>query len=302
LKVSVSLISYNQERFIAQALEGVLMQQTTFAFELVIGDDCSTDTTRAIIDQYAQRDPRIKIRQRERNLGMMRNAWDTLRACRGEYIALLEGDDYWTDPTKLQRQADFLDAHPDCALSFHRVLVLDQASGRTRRDPRFRLEKRATLDDLLRRGNFLHTASTMFRNRDFGTPPPWFFDLKIGDFVMHAMNAAHGDIAYMPRTMGVYRVHGGGVHSGIAETARLQNLVDTLGLLDEYFQHRHDAATAELREYLKTVQCFRAGDVPEARKHARARLRNGRLNAQSVTAALVLYAPWLYRLLRRIVP
>lgn len=301
MKVSVSLIAYNQERFIAQAIEGVLMQQTGFELELVIGDDCSTDGTGAIIEQYAKRDPRVRVLRRERNLGMMRNFWDTLRACRGEYIALLEGDDYWTDATKLQRQADFLDRHREVALAFHRVIVLDEATGRTRHDPRFRIRKRATLDDLLSRGNFLHTASTMFRSRDFGAPPPWFFDLKIGDFVMHAMNAAYGEIAYLPRTMSVYRMHGGGVHSGIAENARHENLLATLALLDRYFEGKHSAAIAQLREYVQTVQCFRRGGFEEARRHARARLRMGRFDRQAITAALVLYAPWLYRLARRIV-
>jgi hypothetical protein len=214
---------------------------------------------------------------------------------------MLEGDDYWTDPAKLQRQADYLDAHADVALVHHRVLVLDQSTGRTRPDPRFRIRRRKSLDDLLRRGNFLHTASTMFRNRDFGEAPPWFFDLKIGDLVMHAMNAAHGDIAYLPRTMSVYRVHGGGVHSLLAENARHENLLTTLRYLDEYFEGKQSGAIAQLREYVQTVQKFRRGDVAEARQHARARLRMGRFDAQAITAALVWYAPGLYRLARRIV-
>lgn len=301
MKVSVTLISYNQERFIAQAIESVLMQRTDFDFELVVGDDCSTDGTRAVIDSYAASDPRIRVLPRPRNLGMNRNFWDVLRNCRGQYVAMLEGDDYWTDPTKLQRQAEFLDAHAEVAVVHHRVLVLDDATGRTRPDPWFRIRRRKTLDDLLRRGNFLHTASTMFRNRELGDAPPWFLDLKIGDFVLHAMNAAHGEIAYLPRTMSVYRVHGGGVHSMIAENARHENLLTTLRHLDEYFEGRHSGAIAQLREYVQTVQKFRRGDVAEAREHARARLRMGRFDEQAITAALVLYAPGAYRLLRRIV-
>jgi glycosyltransferase involved in cell wall biosynthesis len=303
LKVSIPLIAYNQERFIAQAIEGVLMQRTKFDFELLVGDDCSTDGTRAVVDQYAARDPRVRPLDRPRNLGMNRNFWDALSHCRGQYVAMLEGDDYWTDETKLQRQADYLDAHAEVAVVHHRVLVREEATGRTRRDPRFRIRRRKTLDDLLRRGNFLHTASTMFRRTNLGdAPPPWFFDLEIGDLVLHAMNAAHGEIAYLPRTMSVYRVHGGGVHSLLAENARHENLLTTLGRLDEYFQGTQSGAIAQLREYVQTVQKFRRGDIAEAREHARARLRMGRFDAQAVTAALVLYAPWLYRLARRVVP
>lgn len=303
MKVSVSLISYNQERYIEQAILSVLTQRVTFDFELVIGDDCSIDRTREIIDRYAASDDRIRVLDRPRNLGMNRNFWSTLRECRGEYVALLEGDDYWIDSAKLQMQADYLDAHPGVALTHHRVLVLDQATGRMRHDPRLpRIRRRHTLDDLLRRGNFLYTASAMFRNRDLGEPPPWFLDLKIGDFVMHAMNAARGDVVYLPHTMSVYRVHSGGVHSMIAENARHENLLTTLGHLDAYFEGKHSDAIAQLREYVQTVQKFRRGDVVAAREHARARLDMRRWDAQAVTAALVLYAPWAYRLLRRILP
>ena len=125
VKVSVHMITYNHERFIAQAIEGVLMQQTDFAVELVIGEDCSTDGTRAIVRRYGERYPeRIRLLLQERNLGARANALATLNACRGQYIALCEGDDYWTDPTKLQKQVDFLESHPECSLCFHRVLVV----------------------------------------------------------------------------------------------------------------------------------------------------------------------------------
>ena len=98
VKVSVAMITYNHERFIAQAIESVLMQQTDFAVELVIGEDCSTDKTRAIVCAYGERYPeRIRLLLPERNQGMIPNFVATMNACQGQYIALLEGDDYWTD-------------------------------------------------------------------------------------------------------------------------------------------------------------------------------------------------------------
>ena len=108
--VSIIMITYNHERFIAQAIEGVLMQETGFPFELVIGEDCSTDGTRAVCEKYAREHPdRIRLLPAERNLGMNLNARRTLRACRGKYIANCEGDDLWTDAGKLQRQAEYLE-------------------------------------------------------------------------------------------------------------------------------------------------------------------------------------------------
>ena len=125
VKVSVAMITYNHERFIAQAIESVLMQQTDFAVELVIGEDCSTDGTREIVRAYGERYPeRVHPLLHEHNLGLKghNNFVATLKACRGQYIALLEGDDYWTDPHKLQKQVDFLDGHPEYVGCFHNAM------------------------------------------------------------------------------------------------------------------------------------------------------------------------------------
>lgn len=108
MKVSVLMITYNHEKFIAQAIDSILMQQVNFDYEIVIGEDCSTDGTRAIVIQYQKEYPdKIRLLLPEENLGMHKNFVQTFRACQGEYIALLEGDDYWTSPRKLQKQVDF---------------------------------------------------------------------------------------------------------------------------------------------------------------------------------------------------
>ena len=106
--LSIASITYNHEQFIAQAIESWLMQKTSFEIEIIIGEDCSTDNTRAIIEKYRKLHPDlIKLIISESNVGMMPNFIRTLAACRGKYIALCEGDDYWTDPYKLQKQVDF---------------------------------------------------------------------------------------------------------------------------------------------------------------------------------------------------
>jgi len=125
VKVSVLLKAYNHEPFIARALASVLEQRTDFPFEIVIGEDCSTDGTRAVLLGMRDRDPRIRLLLRDRNLGNIRNLTDTLAACRGEYVALLDGDDYWTSADKLQTQAAFLDAHPHYSSCAHNAVVVD---------------------------------------------------------------------------------------------------------------------------------------------------------------------------------
>lgn len=117
--VSVCMITYNHENYIREAIEGVLMQKCNFPIELIIGEDNSTDDTAQIIQDYAiQFSDLIKVRHNKPNIGMMSNFIKTLDECTGNYIALCEGDDYWTDPYKLQKQVDFLETNPEYSMCF----------------------------------------------------------------------------------------------------------------------------------------------------------------------------------------
>jgi glycosyltransferase involved in cell wall biosynthesis len=127
--VSVHMISYNHELYIADAIEGVLTQQTGFNFELIIADDCSTDNTHSIIQHYIYNHPRgnyIKYFPQMKNLGVMPNFIFALRQCKGKYIALCEGDDYWIDPFKLQKQVDVLDADLSVSMVITNRKVLNE--------------------------------------------------------------------------------------------------------------------------------------------------------------------------------
>src|SRR5438094_537303 len=138
--VSICMITYNHEKFVAEAIESVLKQKTTFPIELVIGDDKSTDSTPAIIKGYAEKYPGIlKVRYNKENAGVVLNTVKTIEECSGKYIAMLEGDDYWTDPLKLQKQVDFLEKNPDFACSFHNVMVLK--SGKLQNDDMLQAEE-----------------------------------------------------------------------------------------------------------------------------------------------------------------
>lgn len=223
MKASVSLLTYNHEPFIAQAIESVLMQQVDFDHELVIGEDCSTDATRRIILGYQSSHPAtIRLLPTERNLGMNTNFARTLQACRGQYIALLDGDDYWTSPYKLQKQVEFLDRHPECSICFHNVEVIYEDGSSTShefhlQDPIYRMSRSkpkaiSTLGDLVA-GNFMQTCSVMFRSGLFGDLPEWIHALPIGDWPLHILNAQHGDIGYLDEVLAAYRVHAGGVWS-----------------------------------------------------------------------------------------
>ena len=211
-KVSVCMITYNHEDYVEQAIEGVLTQTTNFPVELVIGEDASPDATAMKIQKFGDSSS-VKIRARfnSDNLGMINNFVRTISECKGEYIALLEGDDFWTDPLKLQRQVDFLEFNRDFAMCFHPVDVL-------RND---KIEPDAlTLDapevsdiKVLALGNFMHTCSVVFRAGLFEKFPPSYFASSVGDYFLHMLNAQYGLIKRLPQTMGVYRIHDGGVWS-----------------------------------------------------------------------------------------
>ena len=127
--LSIVTITYNHESFIAKTVEGVLMQQVNFPIEFIIAEDCSTDGTRAICERYAQQYPElIRLITSDSNVGAVENERRAMLAACGKYIAFCEGDDYWTDPLKLQKQVDFLEAHPEYSVTFHRYKIYTQNS------------------------------------------------------------------------------------------------------------------------------------------------------------------------------
>ena len=129
--VSVCMTTYNHEAYLAQAIEGVLAQQTPFEVELVIGEDCSTDNTRALCESYAARYPeRIRLIVSERNVGMRANYRRVVEACRGTYIAMCDGDDWWCDPQKLARQVELLEADPTCGVCYTRAQYWSESERR----------------------------------------------------------------------------------------------------------------------------------------------------------------------------
>ncbi|NFE95394.1 glycosyltransferase family 2 protein [Clostridium botulinum] len=127
--VSIVVITYGHEKYIRQALDSVLMQTVNFNYEIIVGEDCSPDKTRKILKEYETNYPdRFIMIYRERNVGARRNAYDVQKRCRGRYIAYLEGDDYWTDEYKLQKQVDFLESNKDFIAVTHKVTVVDENS------------------------------------------------------------------------------------------------------------------------------------------------------------------------------
>jgi len=271
MKVSVLVLAYNHERFIGQALDSALGQRTDFAWEIVVGDDCSTDATGAIVADYARRHPeRIRVLPRPRNLGMHRNFADAWQACRGQYVAMLEGDDFWTSADKLAHQVAFLDERPDYTECFTDVEVIYQDGSRPPWRHRPPAERTAwALTDLLQ-WNFVPQCSVMFRRDVLRALPDWFDRIPLPDWSLHLLHAERGPIGYLPEVTATYRIHAGGVHSGQDEVKRTEALVTVYDVMNRHLGFRYDRLVREriARNWFGlAMACVERGDVRNARRY-----------------------------------
>ena len=265
MKVSVLMTTYNHERFIAQAIDSVLMQKVNFDYEIVIGEDCSKDNTRNILIDYQEKHPDIiRLLLHERNLGLYGkyNFIETYKACRGQYIAMLEGDDYWTSPHKLQKQVDFLDRHPECSICFHSVIRLceDKSHESYVFSPRDKKEI-YTLEDLLDK-YLIAAASMMFRKGLFGDFPSWFYLTAMGDWALNILNAQHGKIGYINEVMGVWRIHSGGFWSSKGLIERLQEEIKAYRFVNSHLNFRYNRLIRSKvsRDYLRIAEEYKQRD------------------------------------------
>jgi glycosyltransferase involved in cell wall biosynthesis len=278
MKLSVVVITYNHERFIAQALSSVLAQRVNFDYEIIVADDCSSDGTRAIVMDFVRRYPgKILPLLRERNLGMVRNCREALAASRGEYLALLEGDDYWIRQEKLQSQVDFLDAHPDHAVCCARAQFVDETGGGQSRIYPVIPAGSYTIADLFET-NWVVTCTVMYRWGTVGSLPDWFLTLKMTDWPLHILVGRSGKIHLMDEVMSVYRIHAGGAWSSLSPVARQLATNQMLTALDNHldFQYTNTIRPVIARACLDMAVAARCnGSRTETARHLLSYARNG---------------------------
>mgnify|MGYP001771396543 CR=1 FL=1 len=216
--VSVQCLVYNHASYLRQCLDGFVMQKTSFKYEVIVHDDASTDGSTDIIRDYAQKFPNIfKVIIQHQNVyskGISPTKKYVLPLCTGKYIAMCEGDDYWTDPYKLQKQVDYMEAHPECAICFHPVMVHDQRTGDEYPDTLTKVPQITTINDLARLSNYIHMPSVMYRhNQEVIWKMEQLGKTGVGDYLMSMLYAENGNICKLPDYMAVYR-QGVGVWTG----------------------------------------------------------------------------------------
>jgi len=300
MKITVVIITYNHVRFIRQAIESALSQQTSFDFEILISEDCSTDGTREVVLEYAAAYPdKIRSQLSPVNLGNSRVIEGVYKLIRGEYVALMDGDDYWTSPHKLQTQVEFMERHPECSICWHYQEYVNAEGKPMPSQPAHCSKELWSLEEILEELP-IGTSSVVLRRSMVPPLPDWLDKCLFLDYPIFALCMQNGPGNYLDESLGAYRIHADGLSSGMDDV--------TLELLSQrtfkqVFRHlvpRHEALAARLfaRRWANVaLKQSLKGDWRSARITAR--------NAQQdfphdMRLRLLAHFPMLYPLLRSV--
>lgn len=257
--LSVLLVTYNQQKHIRHALDSLLAQRIDAPIEVIVADDGSTDATVSMIEACDRLDPRFTFTYLDhtRNHGITRNYQRGFAACHGDYVAVLEGDDYWVSPTKLQRQRDFLDAHWECDLCSANYFVYEEDRAQfTPRAPigsahQFLGARELIADNLV--GNF---STCMYRRSAIERLPAGLFEIDSYDWIVSICVARHSLIGFLEEPMSVYRLHAGGAWTQKPLLAKLQAQLDLIPaydvLTDRVFHDEFELLAGRLRHLIGT--------------------------------------------------
>ena len=255
IAVSVFLLTYNQEAFIVQTLDSILSQKTNFKYQLVIGEDCSADNTRAICEAYASNFPeKIKLLPAlEKNIGLIANYVRTIKECDGKYIAICDGDDYWIDALKLQKQVDFLEINPGFSIVYTRVRKLFP-NGEFKESTIVPKKTTSDFDDLIF-DNFIPSVSVLFKNiQDHQNQlPNWILKFPYGDWPTYLWTIKNGGkIHFINQVTAVYRMQIG-VSTQVRKSVSNALLLN-LGILkcifnDPVFSHKKNIVLKAIKKH-----------------------------------------------------
>lgn len=253
--VTVVCIAYNHEKYIRTTLEGIVGQKTDFGFRVLVHDDLSTDGTREIIREYTEKYPDLfeTILQEENQYQKGIDIEDEFifPSIKTKYVAVCEGDDYWTDPNKLQLQVDYMEKHPDCSLCVHdteKMYENGEATGTTFNTSR--KSRNYTFEDLVASepSAYFHFSSFMWRHELMKKKNPAFTMDGIGDYPMALQFASAGYVHYIPRVMSRYRLNAVGSWSSMMNSdnkkriAQHNNIISGLKSIDKFTKHKYAAA------------------------------------------------------------
>lgn len=256
MKVNVILITYKQEDYIRQTVESILKQETTFDFNIIVADDASPDKTLDIIKEYARNsDRKFIFLDNDENLGFVKNYKRTFEACSAEYIAIMEGDDWWTEPSHLQQHIDFLDNHPECSMSFNRHLRFFQDENR---EEVFEWNNPSdyeliTTQDIIFVNRIGNLSCCVFRTNLIKELDPKIYDTLFADWLLGMIMGNYGYLAYLKGVTSAYRIHNNGQWTKMTDTEQHKFILDSADTYNKLLDFKYDKEFQELKRRKKII-------------------------------------------------
>ena len=234
-----------------ECLNSIIMQKTNFGVEVIVADDFSTDKTLSIITEtLAKEEINFTILPSQKNVGLAKNYQRGFKACKGDYIAVIEGDDYWSDPNRLQKHVDFLENSKVCVLSFNRLIFFHEETQRFELQPWINSEdfEYFTSSDLARGNKIGNLSACVFRKSAVDLLPPGIFDIEIADWMLGISMGQFGLLAKQKDPMTVYRIHPSGLWSGLSKKGGSDKILELANVYNEFLEFRFDKEFSELKK------------------------------------------------------
>ena len=268
VELTVLVVTYNHAPFIEQALDSVLAQETDRPVEIIISEDASTDATRKIVTAFAAREPRARLLLSPHNLRSNEVVARGIRCARGRYLSLLDGDDYWTSPSKLEDQASLLDGHPEASAWFHNAVVC-RPDGETPERWTPASQPPVLTGSSIWDGNPFATCAGMIRVSALHGLGAWYDDFfPMTDWPLYVLCAERGEVRFNDEVVGAYRLHDGGLFSALPGRAKLEMIARFYPRMDQALAFRHHdlARAGASRFFFDWAEVYRAaGDRDTAR-------------------------------------
>ena len=260
MKINVILITYNHAAYIHQTLESILMQEVSGNVEIIVTDDCSTDNTMSIIKEYEDKTKfSVTYLQHPHNLGYVKNYQAAFNACDGDYVAIMEGDDYWTKPNHLQNHIDHLEKYPDASMSYNRHLRLFVDQGW---EEIFEWTDEKDYEEVatqqLALGNRIGNLSCcMLRGKYVKEIDPKLFDMEIADWMLGMYMGQSGNLLYLKEVTSAYRIHDNGQWSKMDERSQCIRIIELINEYDRYFDYKY---TEDFTKHRRRLEILLYGD------------------------------------------
>ncbi len=312
VKVTIRCIVYNHAKFLRKCLEGFVNQKTNFRYQIVIHDDASTDGSAEIIQEFVNNYPELFVailqKENQYSQGVKIGEKFVNDKCIGEYIAICEGDDYWTDNDKLQKQYDFMISHPNCTLCAHAVTWVNNKTNKTRYYGPGTESRFYSADEvILGGGGFVATCSLMVRRDIYFNRPACFSYRGVGDFQLQMHSAFSGDFYYMSDCMAVYNYMSssaswsskrGNAKQASSTSKRKVTYTEMLENVDKYYEYKYTDAIQKRIAIDKFKAYLRKGEYKELKSQKYKKQYKELTLKNKIKITMGAYFPWLFKLLK----